>query len=230
MLRRGVYAADKETAQTDFCVKVIGFMQIFYDFTEVSACVAVKSFGVAVFEVPQKQIGKRNKLVKQFFGKSSAGFYRGVYSFFFCETEKFEESIRLKRRFAARNGDDGCFSAAGCIDSVIVRQQIVSPAEGEYVLLLNSDTYLTGNAIYKRFSRLLEAAGVPHIRFHDLRHLNASTMVALNVPDVYAMERGGWSSPSIMKSVYQHTLTEERRSVDEKIDGYFENILEKIKG
>lgn len=91
-------------------------------------------------------------------------------------------------------------------------------------------TELSGNAIYKRFSRLLEAAGVPHIRFHDLRHLNASTMVALNVPDVYAMERGGWSSPSIMKSVYQHTLTDERRSVDEKIDGYFENILEKIKG
>lgn len=59
------------------------------------------------------------------------------------------------------------------------------------------------------------------ITFHQLRHLNASVMLSLGVPDKYAMERGGWSTPSVMKSVYQHTMSAERRRVDAAIDAYF---------
>lgn len=82
-------------------------------------------------------------------------------------------------------------------------------------------TTLSGQAIYKRFSRLLERNGLPHMTFHDLRHMNASVMLALGIPDKYAMERGGWSSPHIMKSVYQHTFSAERQAADTKIDEYF---------
>lgn len=87
-------------------------------------------------------------------------------------------------------------------------------------------TILSGQAIYKRFSRLLARSGIDHITFHDLRHLNASTMLALGVPDKYAMERGGWSSPHIMKSVYQHTFTKERQAVDTLVDNYFQKIID----
>jgi len=86
-------------------------------------------------------------------------------------------------------------------------------------------TLLTGQAIYKRFSRLLERHGLPHITFHDLRHMNASVMLALGVPDKYAMERGGWSTPSVMKAVYQHTFTAERQEIDSRIDSYFDGLL-----
>lgn len=85
---------------------------------------------------------------------------------------------------------------------------------------------LTGQAIYKRFVRLQEAAGMQPIRFHDLRHLNASVMVALNVPDKYAMERGGWSTNKILQSVYQHTFSTERKRVDELVDNYFTEIVQ----
>jgi integrase len=88
-------------------------------------------------------------------------------------------------------------------------------------------TELTGQAIYKRLSRILEKNNLPHISFHDLRHLNASTMLALGIPDKYAMERGGWSSTNIMKSVYQHTFTKERQLADMKIDAYFNEIMQK---
>jgi integrase len=81
-------------------------------------------------------------------------------------------------------------------------------------------TLLSGQAIYKRFSRLLEHNGIEHMTFHDLRHMNASIMLALGIPDKYAMERGGWSSPHIMKSVYQHTFSAEREAADNKIDSY----------
>lgn len=89
-------------------------------------------------------------------------------------------------------------------------------------------TLLSGQAIYKRFTRLLKANDIEHMTFHDLRHMNASIMLALGVPDKYAMERGGWSSPNIMKSVYQHTFTDERKIVDKKIDDYFITLFEKI--
>ena len=89
-------------------------------------------------------------------------------------------------------------------------------------------TLLTGQAIYKRFVRLLAANGVAPMTFHDLRHMDASIMVLLNIPEKYAMERGGWSSPHIMKSVYEHTFSEERQKVEQKIDEYFETLLGSI--
>lgn|GEM_PF-227860 len=62
---------------------------------------------------------------------------------------------------------------------------------------------------------------LPGMTFHQLRHLNASVMLALNVPEKYAMERGGWSTPHTMKTVYQHTMSAERLKVDAAIDDYF---------
>lgn len=93
------------------------------------------------------------------------------------------------------------------------------PAEQVYL------TDMSGQAIYKKLSRLLEKNDLDHITFHDLRHLNASIMLMLNIPDKYAMERGGWSSPNIMKSVYQHTFSDERENADKTIDKYFETFV-----
>lgn len=101
----------------------------------------------------------------------------------------------------------------------------------EYILKLiekqNSEylTELSGSAIYNRFTRLLKANNLPHITFHDLRHLNASVMLSLGIPDKYAMERGGWSSTNVIKSVYQHTFSDVRKETDKKIDDYFENLI-----
>ena len=79
-------------------------------------------------------------------------------------------------------------------------------------------------AIRNRFNKLLAANGLK-MTFHDLRHLSASVMLLLNIPDKYAMERGGWSTNATLKAVYQHTFSEERKQVDEKIDSYFNGIL-----
>jgi hypothetical protein len=46
------------------------------------------------------------------------------------------------------------------------------------------------------------------------------------VPDKYAMERGGWASTNVMKSVYQHTFTDKRRVYDNLVDEYFNNFYD----
>lgn len=84
---------------------------------------------------------------------------------------------------------------------------------------------LSGQALYKRFSRLCETVGVPHYRFHDLRHANASIMLALGVPDKYAMERMGHATNNMLKTVYQHTIAKEQKEISRRVDYYFEKIL-----
>lgn len=79
------------------------------------------------------------------------------------------------------------------------------------------------NIIYRHFKKDMAAAGLS-LTFHNLRALNASAMLAMGVPDKYAMERGGWATPSVMKRYYQNTLDASRRQVDDEVNGYFAAI------
>ena len=83
---------------------------------------------------------------------------------------------------------------------------------------------MTRKAVYSRFKRLMDKAHID-ITFHDLRHLNASVMLMLGIPDKYACERGGWSTDAVLKTVYQQTFDFEREKVDKIIDSYFEGIV-----
>ena len=87
---------------------------------------------------------------------------------------------------------------------------------------------LSGSTIYHRWKRAQELAGwEEQITFHDLRHISASVMALLRVPDIYAQERGGWASDRIMKGVYTQTFAPERVRIDAEIDDYFEQMLSK---
>lgn len=105
------------------------------------------------------------------------------------------------------------------LPSYILNMIAALSTEQEFIVPMN------GRTIYKKYKRILRNNNLPDITFHDLRHMNASTMLALGIPDKYAMERGGWSSPHVMKSVYQHTFTAEREAVDDKIDEFFEQRI-----
>lgn len=82
---------------------------------------------------------------------------------------------------------------------------------------------MNANYILKSLHRVCEDNSLPPVRLHDLRHINASVMLMLNIPDKYAMERGGWSSKDTMTGRYQHTYDAEKISVDNKINNYFED-------
>lgn len=97
--------------------------------------------------------------------------------------------------------------------------ELISQQTGEYI------TELSGDKIYHRYTKIMKKAGFEGVTFHDLRHINASTMLKLGIPDKYAMERGGWSTTSTLKRVYQETFSEERHAVDHRVDEYFSKIL-----
>ena len=82
----------------------------------------------------------------------------------------------------------------------------------------------TPDRISSRFTRAIEATKLPHFRFHDLRHYSASIMHAIGVPDQYILQRGGWSSDNIMKSVYRNIIDAEATKQNQKIINHFEDI------
>lgn len=82
----------------------------------------------------------------------------------------------------------------------------------------------TPDRISSRFIRAIEATKLPHFRFHDLRHYSASIMHAIGVPDQYILQRGGWSSDNIMKSVYRNVIDAEAIKQNEKIINHFNDI------
>lgn len=100
-------------------------------------------------------------------------------------------------------------------------KSLMAPGEGYIVKM-------TRRTLYCRFQAVCKKAGVQHYRFHDLRHINASVMLALGVPNKYAQERMGHATDNMLKTVYQHTMSKESVETAKKVDGYFNDILHTI--
>ena len=82
----------------------------------------------------------------------------------------------------------------------------------------------TPSAITMRFYKVSKEAGI-NCRFHDLRHYNASVMLALGVPDKYAMKRMGHATPNMLKTVYQHLIDEKEKAVATDVNTYMDSKL-----
>lgn len=82
----------------------------------------------------------------------------------------------------------------------------------------------TPDQISNRFRRAITFSGLPHFRFHDLRHYSASIMHAIGIPDQYILERGGWSSDNVMKQVYRNIIDLESTKQNRKINQHFETL------
>jgi integrase len=83
---------------------------------------------------------------------------------------------------------------------------------------------LTPNNITDRFRSCLHRAGLPHFRFHDLRHYSASIQHALGIPDSYIMQRGGWGNDGTLKAVYRHALADKTKEMDDIANQHFNEL------
>lgn len=79
--------------------------------------------------------------------------------------------------------------------------------------------------IRNHLDRICQDCEIPHIRLHDLRHINASIMGYLGIPLKYALERGGWDDIKTMDKIYQYAFSDEKKTVDDKINGFFERAI-----
>lgn len=82
----------------------------------------------------------------------------------------------------------------------------------------------TPTRITGRFIEAIESTDIPRFRFHDLRHYSASIMHAIGVPDQYILQRGGWISDNVMKSVYRNAIDIETEKQNRKINDHFSEL------
>ena len=78
---------------------------------------------------------------------------------------------------------------------------------------------LTSFHVSRRFNKLLSCAGLPNMRYHDLRHGAASIMAAQGVSARTAMEILGHSQISTTLEIYTHVAPELQKEATERVAG-----------
>ncbi|NLO89992.1 MAG: site-specific integrase [Clostridia bacterium] len=76
--------------------------------------------------------------------------------------------------------------------------------DNSLVFCKEDGSFLSPKVFTKRFQRLLERAGLPKVRLHDLRHTHASLLLARGVNPKIVQERLGHSSITITLDLYSH--------------------------
>ena len=76
---------------------------------------------------------------------------------------------------------------------------------------------LSGFHVLRRFRSLLALAGLPPMRYHDLRHGAASLMAAQGVPARVAMELLGHSQIATTMNIYTHVTPQDQREASARV-------------
>ncbi len=79
-------------------------------------------------------------------------------------------------------------------------------APSELAFTNRRGTLVHPHVLSQSFERVARDAGLPRIRFHDLRHTHATLLLKAGVPLKVVSERLGHSTPAFTMTVYQHVL------------------------
>lgn len=82
-------------------------------------------------------------------------------------------------------------------------------------------SFFSPTHVWTLFKKLLQVAGLPAVRFHDLRHSAATVLLAAGVDLRVVSELLGHSSVAITADIYGHVLPEMRREVVKKVDDLY---------
>jgi integrase len=72
-----------------------------------------------------------------------------------------------------------------------------------------------------RFDKLLKDAGLPDVRFHDLRHSAATILLSMGVPAKVVQEILGHSQISMTMDIYSHVLPDMQQEAMDKMNDLF---------
>lgn len=69
----------------------------------------------------------------------------------------------------------------------------------------------------EHLKKVLNELGIPHFRFHDLRHYFASYAHSIGIPDADILAIGGWKTEHVMKDVYRESMEKSRSESSQKL-------------
>jgi integrase len=83
--------------------------------------------------------------------------------------------------------------------------------------------FLISVTLLRRFRRVLKEAGLPRVRFHDLRHSAATLLLSMGVSLKVVQELLGHSSIDITADIYSHVLPPIHRDAMVKMGQFFDS-------
>ena len=78
--------------------------------------------------------------------------------------------------------------------------------DSDFVFCRPDGKPLDAGTVRQAFTRILRRAGLPHLRFHDLRHSHATLMLMTGVHPKIVQERLGHSSIAVTLDAYSHVV------------------------
>lgn len=104
---------------------------------------------------------------------------------------------------------------------VVVTLITHSAVWSEQALSETAECVINSNRVWLLFKRLLKVAGLPEVRFHDLRHGAAKVLLAAKVDVKVVSEMLGHSSVAITADIHARALPEMQQEVVRKRDELF---------
>jgi integrase len=110
-------------------------------------------------------------------------------------------------------------------------QRKAGEAWTEYGLIFTTQhgTPINARNLLRDYKKLLHSAGLPPIRFHDLRHTAASILLNQGVPVIIVSRRLGHARASITLDIYGHLIPTMQNEVAEMIDDLVMPVAVKLK-
>ncbi len=93
-------------------------------------------------------------------------------------------------------------------------------AEGDLVFASEAGRPIRPYTIAPRFGRVVRAARLEHMRFHDLRHTSASLLLAAGIHPKVVSERLGHSTVNLTLDTYSHVLPGLQEQAAQSMDAY----------
>jgi len=100
--------------------------------------------------------------------------------------------------------------------------------EGSLVFAYVSGDPFDPSVVPYAFNRVIRKAGLPHTRFHDLRHTHATLMLKGGVHPEVVQERLGHANIGITLDLYSHVLLGLQEAAAERFDKMLEQDVSKM--
>lgn len=104
------------------------------------------------------------------------------------------------------------------VSKTLINYKEAHPDDGGYISI-------RPDIISHRFEKLVKRTGIPHYRFHDLRHYTVSVMLSLNIPKNYIADFVGHETENMIDKVYGHIMQSRKTSVEDQMQEYFAKFL-----
>jgi integrase len=79
-------------------------------------------------------------------------------------------------------------------------------------------TFMDQSKVSKEFKCILKKAGLPNIRFHDLRHTSISILLDKGTPVNTVQMRAGHSKASVTVDIYGHAMARSQEQAANQIE------------